>query len=345
MISFRQVSRNAATRISAGAVTLCLVCIGAVSLPVAQADDISWGINPGGNEERSSFSYELEAGDEVKDSFEITNYGAAPLELSVYGADGSTSSNGALELLPASEASTHIGQWLKVEDPQITLAAGEETEVGFTLSIPSDVAPGDYVGGMISSYINSNAKSTVAVDQRLATQLAVRVAGEGAVSLSLGDVQAQTPIGWNPFAPVEGTVTATLANDGNLRARGTYTVTVSGPFGLGKTSQGFESEETIPGSTVLISQQIPGIWPLIWQNVEVSMTPEGIDSIPAEPINATTAFWSVPAGWTVVLLLIIAASITFGVIRSRGYEYYDDDGVDEPESEGQSASITQKYRS
>ncbi|GAA2948167.1 WxL protein peptidoglycan domain-containing protein [Glutamicibacter bergerei] len=340
MISFRQVSRNAATRISAVAVTLCLVCMGAISLPAAQADDISWGINPGGDEERSSFSYELEAGDEVKDSFEITNYGTAPLELSVYGADGSTSSNGALELLPASETSSYIGQWLKVEDPQITLAAGEETEVGFTLSIPSDVAPGDYVGGMISSYINSNARSTVAVDQRLATQLAVRVAGEGAVSLSLVDIQAQTPIGWNPFAPVEGTVTATLANDGNLRARGTYTVTISGPFGLGKTSQSFESEETIPGSTVKISQHIPGIWPMFWQKVEVSMTPVGIDSLPAKPINATTTFWSVPAGWTVALLLIIAAAITSGIIRARGYEYYDDEGADELKSEKNPTSIT-----
>lgn len=329
MISLRQVSRNAATRISAGAVTLCLVSMGAISLPAAQADDISWGINPGGNKERSSFSYELEAGDKVKDSFEITNYGTTPLELSIYGADGSTSSNGALELLPASEPSSYIGQWLKIKDPKITVSSGEKTEVDFTLSVPSDVAPGDYVGGMISSFINSNAGNTVAVDQRLATQLAVRVAGEGRLNLSLSELQSQTPIAWNPFAPVNGTITATLANEGNLRARGSYTVTVAGPFGVGKTSQSFEAEETLPGSTVHISEQLPGIWPLIWQKVEVSMIPEGIDSTPAEPVNATTTFWTVPAGWIVILLLIIATAITSSIIRARGYEYYDDEAEDE----------------
>lgn len=47
----------------------------------AQADELSWGISPGGDEPRSSFSYELEPGEVVRDSFDITNFGATEITL------------------------------------------------------------------------------------------------------------------------------------------------------------------------------------------------------------------------------------------------------------------------
>ena len=325
MTLFGRYSRPVTARITAGALCAVLFSTGVIALPAAQADEISWGINPGGDEERSSFSYELDPGQSLEDSFAITNYGTKPLNLSIYGADGLTSANGALELLPATESSNYIGAWIHVEEPSVILAAGEETEVGFTLNIPEDAEPGDYVGGMISSFVDSASDSTVAIDQRLATQLAVRVGGEGTTALAVTEASAAAPIAWNPFAPVDATVHATLANDGNLRARGSYTVKISGPFGVAPASHTFSAEELLPGSTVQLEQQVPGFWPLLWQQVEVTMDAEGIDSLPAGSSTVTTTFWTLPAGWILILLVVMGAATVLGVRRARSGEYEEED--------------------
>jgi len=327
MTPLKQRSTAALSRLFAGLLAAFLAAM-LLTAPTARADDLSWGINPGGDEQRSSFSYELDPGDEVNDSFEITNYGTSPLDLSLYGADGATSSSGALELLPATEPSSQIGAWVTVARKEITLAAGEQQEVDFTLAVPEDAQPGDYVGGMISSYLDTESGSTVSVDRRLATQLAVRVAGEGALSLQLGELDARAPIAWNPFAPVDATVVATLTNDGNLRARGPYTVTVAGPFGLGKTAQTFAAEEMLPGSSVQIEQTVSGLWPLAWQRVKVTMDTEGVDSMPGPSVSSSTAFWTLPAGWLGVLVLIVAAATVIGVRRARDWENEDEDTQD-----------------
>lgn len=303
-----------------------------LAAPSASAEDLSWGINPGGQEQRSSFAYELEPGQSAQDSFEITNYGTAPISLAVYPADGTTSSSGSLELSASGEPAEAIGSWIKVKAPTVNLAAGEETSVDFSIEIPKDAAPGDYVGGMVSSHIDA-AAGTVAVDRRLATQLAIRVGGEGTVNLALSQVSATAPIAWNPFAPVDATVDLTLANGGNLRARGSYTIRISGIFGLASTTRTYTAEELLPGSTVRLQQQVPGLWPLLWQKVEVTMDTEGVDSLPAGTTTSSATFWSVPAGGVILLLLLVAAAITIAVRRNRAWDYAEEDASEDHESE------------
>lgn len=332
MLSNRRATSSPNTRRIMGVIGAALIVTTFVAVPDARADDISWGINPGGEEQRSSFSYELEPGDSVDDSFQITNYGVKPLELSVYGADGQTSANGALELLPASEPSQAVGAWISVSESKLTLDPGEEADVAFTLSIPEDTAPGDYVGGMISSYIDSSAGTAVAVDQRLATQLALHVGGEGSLVLGMDNIDVSAPIAWNPFAPVSADFAAQVNNEGTLRARGNYTVKISGVFGLGSTTQTVALEEMLPGASVDLTSQVSGLWPLIWQQYEVSMVPEGIDSVAGEPVLASGTLWTFPAGWVGILLLIIIAIVIVAVVRSRRYEYVyeDEDEVEAP---------------
>lgn len=306
---------------------VALLSVAPLAAPAAHGDELSWGTNPGGEKARSSFSYDLDPGEHVEDSFEITNYGTEEISLKVYPADGATSSNGSLELSENTDAASAIGAWIKVAEPEVSLAPGEKTSVDFIVEIPQDTAPGDYLGGMVSSYMDSSA-GTVAVDRRLATQLAVRVGGEGTVNLNVSDVSAHASIAWNPFAPVDAVVGATLANEGNLRARGSYTIAISGLFGWGSTAQTFEVEELLPGANVAIEQKMPGLWPLLWQKVEVTMNAEGIDSMPAGTTTATGTFWSIPAGWILLLTAVIAAAVIIGVRRTRDWDYEEE--LEEP---------------
>ncbi|TFH54575.1 WxL protein peptidoglycan domain-containing protein [Glutamicibacter arilaitensis] len=324
---FQQYATRKNLRHRATISVLAVAIATALTAPAAHGDDLSWGTNPGGTETRSSFAYDLEPGEQARDSFEITNYGTEEISLAVYPADGATTSNGSLELSERTDLATAVGAWIEVDQAEVALGPGEKTSVEFTVEIPTDAAPGDYLGGMVSSYIDTSA-GTVVVDRRLATQLAVRVGGEGAVKLNVSAASAQAPIAWNPFEPVDAIVGATVANEGNLRARGSYTITASGPFGWGSTSSEYQLDELLPGSIVAIEQQLPGLWPLLWQQVEVRVNAEDIDSLPAGFSTASTTFWSIPAGWILLLVAVIAASILLGVRRSRRWEA--DDELEEP---------------
>ncbi len=307
-----------------------------VAAHAAPADELSWSIKPGGDASRTNFSYELEPGDQRKDSFEVTNLGAQEISLAVYAADGITSGSGALDLLPADEPSTVVGAWVKVDQPQIMLSPGETEIVDFTLAVPKNTEPGDYVGGLISSYVEASGGSTVVVDRRLATRMNVRVGGEGTVALQVQDPSIGTTPAWNPFAPAAATVSFTLKNTGTVRARGPYTITTQGPFGLGATSQTFAADELIPGGSATVVQRIEGIWPLFRLGTEVSVAPEGIDGSPGEPSTAGTAVWAVPWGQLVLLVLLVIVAIAIGLRRGR----YDgeDEGWDEDEADEVPAS-------
>ena len=314
----------------ATAMALSLLSFTGSAAHAAPADELSWSIKPGGESSRSNFSYELQAGDKQKDSFEVTNLGATEISLEIYAADGITSSSGALDLLPADEPSTRVGAWVKVDQARITLSPGETENVDFALDVPKNTEPGDYVGGLISSYVEASGSSTVVVDRRLATRMNVRVGGEGTVALEVQDAKTSTATAWNPFAPVATTATFTLKNTGTVRARGPYSITTQGPFGLGATSQTFAADELIPGGSATVAQQIEGIWPLFNLSTEISVAPEGIDGSPGEKSTAQTSELTVPWGQLALLLALVAIAVVVGLRRGR---YYDEDEEDSAEHE------------
>lgn len=295
----------------------------------APSDELSWSVRPGGDDLRTNFSYDLEAGAKEIDAFEVTNLGSKEVSLTIYAADGITSSSGALDLLPADEPSTVVGSWVKVNEPKITLSPGETESVDFTLEVPKNTTPGDYVGGLISSYLDTTSGGTVAVDQRLANRVNVRVGGEGTVFLETQDLNVLTQLAWNPFAPTTATVTFTLNNLGTVRARGNYSITTGGLFGWGKSTKTYSTEELIPGSSVNVVQEFGGIWPLFSLNTSVTTIPEGIDGASGTEHVSSISSWNIPWGQIGFLLLLIAGALIIGLRRGRSYEDELDDGLED----------------
>ena len=321
----------------ATAVLLGLLPLLGAPANAAQSDKLSWSIKPGGEDSRTNFSYELEAGDTKKDTFEVTNLGSAEISLAIYAADGTTSSSGALDLLPADEPSTVVGAWVMVKQPEITLSPGETESVDFTLRVPKDTEPGDYVGGLISSYVDLANGGTVVVDQRLASRMNVRVGGEGTLALQAQALAVTTASAWNPFAPTTATASFILQNTGAVRARSNYTITTSGIFGWGENSKTFASGELIPGGSVDITQQVGGLWPLLILDTKVSVFPEGIDGSPGTEHILTASGWAMPWGQLVLLVVIISIALFVGLRRGR---YYKDDEEDEFADANQSQEST-----
>lgn len=282
-----------------------------------EGDELSWSVKPGGDSARSNFSYELAAGATQQGSFVITNLGAKAIKLAVYAADGTTSSTGALDLLPAAEASNHLGLWVTVETPELELFPGDKTEIPFTLTVPADAEPGDYVGGLVSSYVDSAQGGTVQVDRRLATRMNLKVAGEGKMSLMPGKLSVTHGIAWNPFAPISAEATFIINNDGNVRARGSYEVTTAGPFGWGKRSIKTPMAELIPGGSATTSVSIEGIWALGWLTTTVEISPEGIDATSGATTTTALDAWAMPWGQLALLVLVVLIAVVVGLRRGR----------------------------
>ena len=104
---------------------LGLAVLHGTSAPPAHAEDtLSWSVAPADGEQgtgRPNFQYALEPGAVVHDGFEVTNQGAQPLTVGLYAADGFTTPEGQLDLLPAGEPSTDLGTWVTLESSEVTL--------------------------------------------------------------------------------------------------------------------------------------------------------------------------------------------------------------------------------
>lgn len=311
-----------------GAALLATISMIGPTASATGTDELSWSIKPGGDESRTNFSYDLEAGQEKTDTFEVTNLGSAQITLSIYAADGITSSSGALELLPAEEPSTALGLWVTVSTPEITLLPGEMQSVQFKLDVPHDIEPGDYVGGLISSYLDTSSGSTVAVDRRLANRMNVHVGGEGILDVGASELTINTENAWNPFAPTNAALSFTASNSGTVRARGQLSLTTSGPFGWGSKTQSFALEEMLPGSKVRKEQELAALWPMLILHSELSITPEGIDGALGTEETITAKNWVLPWGQLILLAILIVISLLIGLRRGRYYEEEPGDGLD-----------------
>lgn len=312
--------------------SVLIAFMGLAALPAAShastADDLSWSVEPGGKQDRTNFTFDLEAGETLKDSFVVTNLGAKELSLAIYAADGITSSTGALDLKSAEEPSELIGAWVKVKEPVITLGSGEQSTVDFTLQVPENTEPGDYVGGLISSYADTSSGSTVIVDRRLATRMNVHVGGAGNLSLEIKDLKISTGQTWNPFAPANATVSYTVLNTGTIRARGPQTITTSGPFGLASTGTEVPGAELIPGGSAEQEVVVSGVWPLFNLSGSVTIHPEGLDATSGTAVLVETSVLMVPWGQLCLLILVVGGAIFIGIRRGL-YEEWDEDESEE----------------
>lgn len=306
---------------------LLAACIAWFPGAVAHADEgIAWTVAVGDDgTERPNFVYEAAAGQVVEDTWVVANAGTEPVTLNVYAADAFTTASGQLDLQPADQAPTTVGAWVKPSVTTVTLEPGGHTDVGLTLTVPADAAPGDYAGGIVTSMLDET-DATVQIERRLATRIHVRVPGQVTTSLAVEGLTVTSAAALNPFAPLSLDLTYRVVNDGTARAFGRERISASGPAGLGRTGLTREAPETLPASALDQAMTVQGVWALGPTTVSVEVIPEGIDGAQGVPVVAETTVWLVPWGWIGIALLVVAAAIGVGVVRSRRrWEWVDAD--------------------
>lgn len=138
---------------------------------------------------RHQFTFELRPGEEKKGAILVENFDTEPVSLNLYGADGTQSDQGTFALTSTTAGQRHVGTWIKISKPDITLESREKKEIPFTIKLPKDVTPGTYSGGIAAESSGIAAESggpssdgangnAVSISARFVVKIFVKVPGE-----------------------------------------------------------------------------------------------------------------------------------------------------------------------
>ncbi len=310
---------SAAGFVSVETAEAALVRTGTVgSLTADDTQPVTFGVatsGPRGPDNRTSLGYLLAPGSTVEDQIAVVNVGTSPVTLAVYAKDAINSDSGAFDLLTASQKSTDVGTWIHLTKHSVTVPPGSRRIVPFTLSIPATATPGDHVGGIVASLTATSKDASgnqVAIERRVGSRVYLRVTGALAPSLDVTGLKATYHGTLNPAGKGWTTVTYTVHNNGNVRLAARQTLTV-GPKVVGPnvTVEPGGVVEILPGNSIVITQQVPGVLPLGAMTASVSVEPlprPGDAFGQLTPVTATAEFWAFPWTFLVCLLLLIGLS-------------------------------------
>jgi len=130
----------------AGAVTTSATQT-ASSTPSPEAPRFS--IYPVGDYEHGWFEITVEPGSSVQLTAGVINAAGAPYSLRTYVANASNPVNGGFSAGTDEEEPTGATNWVGFPAETFELAAGEIREIDFTVTVPADTMPGEYVAGLV----------------------------------------------------------------------------------------------------------------------------------------------------------------------------------------------------
>jgi len=298
--------------------------------PLQPGDEViqSWTVVPGGSGQRSFFSYNSAAGVTISDTVSVQNYGNVSLNLRVYATDGINAPDGTFALLAGDKQPTDVGSWITLAQENVTIPAGTQVLIPYTITIPAGANPGDHVGGIVASDELPTAPgktNSVLVFRRTAVRLYLRVQGELRSNLLTDNFRISYDGGLNPSNGT-ASVRFRVANRGNVRQAGTYRLQVEGGFGLGKHDLGERPfPELLPGQSIEIAEDVSGVPALFVAKASVTVTPRADGDVAAsQPTRRTARTFAPP-----ILLMLIVALLLASLMAWRIWVHRRE--PDEPE--------------
>lgn len=259
---------------------------------------------------RPNFSYGATPGGLVKDFVAVDNIGEAPLTLKVYASDALNTPEGGFDLLPAATSPVDVGAWIKIGEPTVTVPPRTTQIVPFSLTVPANAAAGDHTGGIVASLTTERTSANgdkVSVDQRVGARVYLRVAGDLKPMLSIEALHGGYHQPSDPLGKGSATLTYSVRNTGNVRVAGGQRVEVATPWGSTVAGAALPNlTELLPGNTMTVTAQVPGLITAGWLTGKVTVTPTpaaGTSDRPGPVVRASVTFTAVP--W--VPLVVVAA--------------------------------------
>jgi hypothetical protein len=293
------------------------------SAPPALADEgaVTWTVRTASNSygnDRSSYSYSVNPGGTLRDALVVANRGQDPLDLNVYTADGFTTGAGRLDLRNLDDKQAGVGAWVRGAQAKVAVQPGKTAQVPFTVTIPRNATPGDYVGGIVTTLTQPDDAAGINVERRLGIRIKLRVSGALQPALSVENVHIDYRGTLNPFGRGHATVSYTIHNTGNATLSAQQAVSAEGLFGWFRTTAASIAAppELLPGESWKVSVPLESVTPAFDLAVTASLTPLLTDASGSttslKPVSTTVHAMTVP--WTLVILLLVVIGLIVGVV-------------------------------
>jgi hypothetical protein len=266
---------------------------GLLARPAAADDGAPWTVKTAANSfgaDRQDYGYTINPGGQVKDGIVVANHGTTPLHLALHARDNKP---------------TGIGAWTHLNQDAVTLPPGKSVEVPFTITLPDDAAPGDYVGDIVTSLAQAD---EVGIPIRL------RVGGALKPSLAVERLHVD-------YSNGDAAVTYTIHNTGNAILTARQAVSASGPFGRWAVNAGriADSPALLPGERWKASAPLRGVTPALRLTATVTLVPLLTDAAGSTaPLAATKASehaWTVP--WSLLLAVVVVCGLVVAGVAFR----------------------------
>lgn len=182
---------------------------------VASNTGVSFSVNPKGQVDGSFFEQKAKAGDTLELTVQFGNLGAEAIDLRTYVADVVTLTNGGLGVTTEGTTAQAPTPWIAYPAATYTLKPNEGREITFTVAIPADAAPGNYVSALVVQTADPvPVEGTPLFDQIIQKAVAIDITVEGDAKAAL-EIGAATydASGSSPSLTVE------IRNPGALRLR------------------------------------------------------------------------------------------------------------------------------
>lgn len=298
----------------------------AVTPAAADTEDAApatvWSLTPApqeDEEDRVSFRFDVPPGETVEDAVELTNFSADEATFTLQAADGVVSDSGTFDILRPGEENEAAGQWIELDQQEVTVPADDSVTVPFSITVPENATPGDQPAGIAAS-VSAGEGEDVSMVSRVGARIHLRVDGDIMPTLAVDDLNVDYQQNWNPFAPGTATVTWTVRNTGNVRLGTEQVLNSAGPFGLASAEETVEPiREVLPGGETQMRVE-QRVLPLFALNSEVALEPNivGEDEVDAELTSATGSITAaaIPIP-QLIILVIIGGLVWWSVTRKK----------------------------
>jgi len=139
------------------AVAVAIVALVSSAVGASAGGPVKLGIKPIG-ESGSYFSLTMQPGESRELAVQLGNYGTDPVRARTFAADAYSLVNGGFGVRLDGEPSTGTTGWVTYPATDMDLAPGSGVEQTFTVAVPADAQPGEY----LTSLVVQNAEATAA---------------------------------------------------------------------------------------------------------------------------------------------------------------------------------------
>jgi Bacterial protein of unknown function (DUF916) len=227
------------------------VLIAAAFAPAAHASSPAFGIRALVHSKLGYFVYDAKPGTRVTGKVQITNTGDRVGTVKLFAADATTGQTSGTVYLTSGEKRHDVGAWVRLPAARLELGPGETRIVPFTVVVPSGVAIGQHVGGIVAETAQqatgpkSKGKANVQITVRNLAIVAVQVnvPGPTVSRFSILGVHAGGRKGYQQ-------VLVRMRNDGNVMAKPSGSITIEDSKGNQVLSQDFQLDTFLPQTTI-----------------------------------------------------------------------------------------------